>query len=659
MNSLVNLKISYKLGLAFTLCLFLSALLGVTSLVKIANLNSITQGIVTKSFGPVLTFSQFRFSIRQLVIDEYRSIMASRKEDITAAESDMTADIAKANKAIDTYQATATDPQDKQNIAVLVSDWTKYQALDAELRPLAENNTNDTADAAMMGQTMLPLFKTILADDVTIVSWDQSQVDSSVKTAGTEFTAARNTIIFIIALLFLIGGVAAGWITRYMTTALLVVSDRFSSLSSVCIAELKTAIAALEHGDLTSQLADTPPLLAIKSKDEFGALACVCNNLVEQTQSAVDSFRNTQASLTNLVVKIQSSASFVNATSRNLAATTQEFEASTDQIRESMADVAKASEQSARGAGEVAQGSASQATSISTGSELVKQLADSVHAVALDAKKAESATADVAAAATAGAKSVTETIEGIHAIGKSISESASVIKTLSDSSNQIGTIVQTIEEIADQTNLLALNAAIEAARAGDAGRGFAVVADEVRKLAERSRTATQEIGDLIRTVQNETDGAVRSMEGGVRAVSANTETADRAGKALSQIQNVVATAAMQVKAIAESAGKMTVSSDEVARTISEVAAIIEESSASAEEMSASAEEVAASVQTVTDTTHQQRAGLLELVSSTEKLSEISQSLLDDVSSFKVLGDGGVTAGKAESEKPKLRISRAA
>jgi len=59
----------------------------------------------------------------------------------------------------------------------------------------------------------------------------------------------------------------------------------------------------------------------------------------------------------------------------------------------------------------------------------------------------------------------------------------------------IGQVMGVINDIADQTNLLALNAAIEAARAGDAGRGFAVVADEVRKLAEKTMTATKEVGD--------------------------------------------------------------------------------------------------------------------------------------------------------------------
>jgi len=56
--------------------------------------------------------------------------------------------------------------------------------------------------------------------------------------------------------------------------------------------------------------------------------------------------------------------------------------------------------------------------------------------------------------------------------------------------------ISIIDEISKQTNLLSLNASIEAALAGNAGKGFSVVANEVSKLAERSLTASKEIGNL-------------------------------------------------------------------------------------------------------------------------------------------------------------------
>jgi methyl-accepting chemotaxis protein len=85
------------------------------------------------------------------------------------------------------------------------------------------------------------------------------------------------------------------------------------------------------------------------------------------------------------------------------------------------------------------------------------------------------------------------------------------IAALAQAAQKIGDVIKLIRTIAGQTNLLALNATIEAARAGEAGKGFAVVASEVKSLAVQTAKATEDISQLITSVQGATTGAVAAI----------------------------------------------------------------------------------------------------------------------------------------------------
>jgi len=149
---------------------------------------------------------------------------------------------------------------------------------------------------------------------------------------------------------------------------------------------------------------------------------------------------------------------------------------------------------------------------------------------------------------------------------------------LGKQAEDIGQILEVISDIADQTNLLALNAAIEAARAGDAGRGFAVVADEVRKLAEKTMSATSEVGGHIRSIQESARGNIKNTETTTEAIQASTGLASKSGEALREIVGMVDETADQVRGIATASEEQSAASEEISRTTEQINRIAGETS---------------------------------------------------------------------------------
>jgi len=137
--------------------------------------------------------------------------------------------------------------------------------------------------------------------------------------------------------------------------------------------------------------------------------------------------------------------------------------------------------------------------------------------------------------ASKGAAVVQNTIVGMDNIRGQIQETAKRIKRLGESTQGNGDIVALINDITDQTNILSLNAAIQASMAGDAGKGFAVVADEVQRLAERYGAAAKQVSALVKTIRNDTNEAVSSMEQTTAGVVQDTRLAQDARVALGDI----------------------------------------------------------------------------------------------------------------------------
>ncbi|MEA5087918.1 methyl-accepting chemotaxis protein [Solidesulfovibrio sp.] len=184
------------------------------------------------------------------------------------------------------------------------------------------------------------------------------------------------------------------------------------------------------------------------------------------------------------------------------------------------------------------------------------------------ARNASEAAGKAAAArdqANEGREVVEKSLAAISQVDAVSREVKAGMDALGEKAQSIGAIMNVISDIADQTNLLALNAAIEAARAGDAGRGFAVVADEVRKLAEKTMTATKEVGDSIGAIQKGAKDSIAKVGEAAEAVARATELAGASEQALRAIVALVDETSSQVQGIAAAAEEQSAASEEINR----------------------------------------------------------------------------------------------
>jgi twitching motility protein PilJ len=168
---------------------------------------------------------------------------------------------------------------------------------------------------------------------------------------------------------------------------------------------------------------------------------------------------------------------------------------------------------------------------------------------------------------------VQNAIRGMNDIREQIQETSKRIKRLGESSQEIGEIVQLISDITEQTNVLALNAAIQAASAGEAGRGFTVVAEEVQRLAERSAEATKHISAIVKSIQHDTQDAVEAMERSTRGVVEGTKTADEAGEALREIEQISNRLAELIGSISNATRQQAASAGKVAANMKAILAV--------------------------------------------------------------------------------------
>lgn len=182
-----------------------------------------------------------------------------------------------------------------------------------------------------------------------------------------------------------------------------------------------------------------------------------------------------------------------------------------------------------------------------------------------------------------GAKAMEELHDHAQNVEKNNNETVAHVASLNERADKVANILSTIVNISSQTNLLALNASIEAARAGEAGKGFAVVADEIRVLSEQTKTATENITDILTELNEDVDSVTLSINHSVEAVGQQNQLIEETKSKFDAIDNgvnelmaVITHVKKAIDDIAESAGVIADGITGLSANSQEVAAVSNE-----------------------------------------------------------------------------------
>lgn len=361
---------------------------------------------------------------------------------------------------------------------------------------------------------------------------------------------------------------------------------RIASGITKTVQVLSGVLEKVAEGDLTQKF-------AVKRKDEFGTLANVLNNTIENVRLLMTDMKKFGGDVNHMADDISEK---------------------TDSLNESLQNISV-------GVGEVANGLYVQAGETDKSNEMMKNFAERLEHMHQETIVMSGAIESATEAVHQGQVIISELNEKSQTTENITSILVENVEGVRSHSVEIEGIIDTIDNIAEQTNLLSLNASIEAARAGEHGRGFAVVAEEIRKLADQSAAAAAEVQQRLNQMGVMTEKTTQSAEETKNIVTLQGVSLAQTIKVFGTIEERVKELVSGLQVIVDGMGQINQDKDEMQTSVMNI--------------SVEAETAAASTQEITSSLEEQTGVMKVLAENMEYLKKQTEVLDESINRFKI------------------------
>ncbi|WP_088044062.1 methyl-accepting chemotaxis protein [Bacillus sp. EAC] len=563
-------SIGRKLIVSFILIMVIIVVLSAFSLSSTYRLNDNTQQISRDVLPKVEQINEINYLAEHIFSTSQKHILSDDESFKNKYKNELDGQYELMDKAFVEYKKLIQTKKEKKLFESLQTEWNDFHKKNDEI--IDYSNKFETKNAILTTFSGTALFDKMHKNLDELVLLHKKQADQITINSDNE---SKN--VFYLTAISVIASIILTIVIAYFLIRS--IKNPLTQLS-VQVKEVADGNLALEP-------------LNIKNSDEIGELAGNVNLMTSNLKELIE----------NVVYNSQ----LVAATSEELSASSEETSRASEQITSSIIHIAEGAEKQEKSSLEAF----TVVKEISTGME---QAASSIQTVAENSLSTSEK-------AIYGNKVLEKTVKQMNMIHETVNNTSNIVNSLGEKSDEIGKIVTIITEISEQTNLLALNAAIEAARAGEQGKGFAVVADEVKKLAEQSRTAAQQISQLVGFIQLEVKKVIVSMDAGSSEIKNGIVLVSESGENFNHIVKMIEEVSAQTQEVSAIFEQINASSQSIIN-------IVEMTSEISAEASGQSQSVAAAAQ-------QQNASLEEMSASADILSNMAVELQDTVKTFKL------------------------